>query len=355
MKYTFAVIGAGNGGQAMAAHLSLLGHSVRLQDTDKDKIQKLQEVGVITAEGKVEGIAEIEKITSDLKEAVQGADAIMVTTTTDCHIELAEALLPLLEEKQVVVLCPGQTGGVILVHNIFEAAGKQIPVAEMQDLIYTCRATEPGKVKVTALKQKMDFAGYNQADYDCIIGLIGEIYPQLRQAQSVLHTGFDNMGAILHPAPMLLNAGRIESGEDFLYYKEGISPSVAVVLEEMDKERVAVAKAYGVEATSIPQWQKNAYNVEGNSFYELFQNNKSYAAVKGSKTLHDRYLTEDVPCGLVPIVELGKLAGVPTPAMESVIELAGMILATDFKRNGRTLKCLGLEGKTVDEIKKMFL
>lgn len=355
MKYTFAVIGAGNGGQAMAAHLTLLGHTVHLQDIDQEKIMKLQKNAEIILEGKIEGTAKISKITEDLGEAVHGCDMIMVTITTDQHIKLANDLLPYINEKQAIVLCPGQTGGAIVTHNVFQKNGKNISVAEMQDLIYTCRASEPGKVNVTAMKQKMDFAGYCREDYDRMIAVLGEIYPQLQRAKSVLHTGFDNMGAILHPAPMLLNAGRIECGEDFFYYREGITPSVAAVLEEMDKERLAVAQAYGVEATPIYQWQKNAYNVEGNSFYELFQNNKSYASVKASKTLNNRYITEDVPSGLVPIEALGRLAGVATPTMSSVIDLAGVLLSKDFRNNGRNLECLGLEGKTVSEMKEMFL
>lgn len=355
MKYTFAVIGAGNGGQAMAAHLTLLGHTVNLQDINQQKIEMLQEKGAIVLEGKIEGSAKIAKITKDLGEAILDCDIIMVATTTDQHIKLANDLLPYINEKQVVVLCPGQTGGAIVVHNVFRNNGKNIPVAEMQDLIYTCRAIEPGKVKVTAIKQKMDFAGYCQEDYVRIIAMLKEIYPQLQQAKSVLHTGFDNMGAMLHPAPMLLNAGRIESGEDFFYYTEGITPSIAAVLEKMDAERLAVAWAYGVEATSVFRWQKKTYSVEGDSLYELFQNNKFYAAVKASKTLEDRYITEDVPCGLVPIVELGRLAGVATPTMKNVIELAGILLSKDFRNNGRNLECLGLKGKTISEIKKMFL
>lgn len=186
------------------------------------------------------------------------------------------------------------------------------------------------------------------------MAVIGELYPQLHRARSVLHTGFDNMGAILHPAPMLLNAGRIESGEEFLYYREGITPSVAAVLEKMDAERIAVAQAYEVEATSVAQWQRDAYGVEGGSLYELFQNNPSYAAVKASKTLNSRFVTEDVPGGLVPIAELGKLANVPTPVIDSVIDLASCLQGRNFRANGRNLECLGLEGKSVSEIKEFF-
>ena len=34
--YRFAVLGAGNGGQALAAHLTLLGQDVSLYDIDQD-------------------------------------------------------------------------------------------------------------------------------------------------------------------------------------------------------------------------------------------------------------------------------------------------------------------------------
>lgn len=355
MKQTFAVIGAGNGGQAMAAHLTLLGHDVRLFDTDREKIRALQEAGAISVEGKIEGTAKISRITADIAEAVEGCSVIFVATTTDRHSEVAESLLPHIQEGQMVLLCPGQTGGTIVVRNIFQAGGKQISVAETQDLIYTCRAGAPGKVTVSALKKSMDMAAYHDKDYDRVIAAIGEIYPQMRKAPSVLHTGFDNMGAILHPAPTLLNAGRTEAGEDFLYYREGITPAVAAVLEAMDRERLAVAAAYGIAAASVAEWQKSAYGVEGKNFYELFQNNGSYAFVKANKNLNNRYITEDVPCGLVPIAELGRLAGVATPVMEGVTALAGALLGRDFQKEGRNLKALGLEGKTAEEIKKMFL
>ena len=42
MKKTFAVIGAGNGGQAMAAHLTLSGYAVHLFDANQEKIKELQ-------------------------------------------------------------------------------------------------------------------------------------------------------------------------------------------------------------------------------------------------------------------------------------------------------------------------
>ncbi len=154
MKNTFAVIGAGNGGQAMAAHLTLQGYTVYLYDVDRKKIAYLRQKGTITASGAVEGTAEIAVITDDLSEAVEDCAAIFVVTTTDQHAALSRELLAYVQEDQVVVLCPGQTGGAIIVHNVFCGGGKQIAVAETQDLIYTCRSSEPGYVSVSAIKKK---------------------------------------------------------------------------------------------------------------------------------------------------------------------------------------------------------
>lgn len=355
MNARFAVIGAGNGGQAMAAHLTLLGFPVSLYDINSRKIQLLREKGNIVATGQITGTAQISKITSDLREAVTGCDAIFVVTTTDQHVSVAKDLIPFIKDDQAVVLCPGQTGGAIIVRNVFAEAGKSPLIAETQDLIYTCRAPIIGQVLISALKKHMELAAFSKAEFDAVMGKIGVAYPQMQQAKSILHTGFNNMGAVLHPTPMLMNAGRIECKEHFLYYWEGITPSVAMCLEQIDAERLAVAHAYGVDALSLREWIRGAYGIEADSLYEVFQKNPSYGKVQASTTLDDRYLTEDVPCGLVPLAELGRLAGVCMPLTESVIELACSLLHRDFRAEGRTLKALGLENCTVSEIKKRYL
>ena len=50
----FAIIGAGAGGQTMAAVLSSQGYSVKLQDIDSEKIRRLRELKTIRVTGKIE-------------------------------------------------------------------------------------------------------------------------------------------------------------------------------------------------------------------------------------------------------------------------------------------------------------
>ena len=95
--------------------------------------------------------------------------------------------------------------------------------------------------------------------------------------------------------------------------------------------------------------------MEGGSLYEQIHNNPAYASVKAPASLRHRFIAEDVPSGLVPIVELGERAGTDMPVMRGIAELAGKILKQDFYKTGRNLKMLGLESKDVPEIKRMFM
>ena len=92
----FAVIGAGNGGQAIAGYLGLNNYSVTLFDRNSDKVKILSGKGGIQLEGKIKGFGKIDLITNVLSEAVQEADVIMVTTVANAHKELAVSLAPLL-------------------------------------------------------------------------------------------------------------------------------------------------------------------------------------------------------------------------------------------------------------------
>ena len=98
----FAVIGAGSGGQCMAAHLTQLGHEAVLYDIDQQKLHALQKRGEILLENKLTGAYRIACITSDIQVAVTRADFVMVVTTTDAHGAVAEAMAPLKHKCHIV-------------------------------------------------------------------------------------------------------------------------------------------------------------------------------------------------------------------------------------------------------------
>ncbi|MDW8269241.1 MAG: NAD/NADP octopine/nopaline dehydrogenase family protein, partial [Anaerolineae bacterium] len=201
------------------------------------------------------------------------------------------------------------------------------------------------------IKEAVPLAALPATRTQAVLDVVRPAYPQFIDGGNVLKTGLNNMGAIFHPALTLLNAGRIESTHgDFQFYIDGATPSVARVLEVLDRERVTVASALGIRAHTALEWLKMAYNATGADLYEAIHNQPGYYGIKAPNTLNHRYIFEDVPMSLVPIASLGNRYGVSVRGMDSIIRLACIIHRTDYWRRGRTLDKLGLEDLSVSEL-----
>ena len=354
-KPRFAIIGAGNGGQSFAAHLALLGFSVRLWDVEKDKVDALKRTHRIVLSGAVQGEASISVITGDIGEAVRDCDIIMVVIPTVYQGSVARAVAPFLRDGQVVVLHPGATGGALEVRTAIREAGSRaaVTVAETDTLLYACRSPKAGEAIIYGMKERVNVASLPAADAPRVADLLHAAFPQYIPVSSVLSTSLNNGNAMMHPAPTLLNAGRIELRSPFEYYSEGITPSLAKVVERIDGERLAVARALGVAVPSISEWYTLCYGVHGRDLHEKVQQVTAYHGIKGPTTLNTRYLFEDIPTGLVPLSLLGRAMGVTTPLMEAVVTLGSALLGRDFWREGRTLEKLGLAGKSAEDIRAL--
>jgi hypothetical protein len=68
---------------------------------------------------------------------------------------------------------------------------------------------------------------------------------------------------MLHVANCVANAGRIESGNSYKFYAEGVTPAVARLYERINSERVAVAAALGASVPTLADWFDRVYGVRG--------------------------------------------------------------------------------------------
>lgn len=351
----FAVIGAGNCGQAMAAHLTSLGFQVNLYNRSTERINAIKKGGGIRLRGVISGLWMPSRVTTDIREAIENANIVMVVIPASGHAEIAEKCAPHLRDGQTVILNPGRTLGSLEFLRIVRRKSKvRVTIAETQTTIYTARLIKDGEVDVIALKNKVSVASIPANQVTAIVDMLGDVFPQLVPAKNILKTGMDNIGAILHPAPTLFNIGWIEkNGALFKYYYDAISPTVAKFLEKLDKERMNVAKALGIKAISIQDWFYEAYGIRADTLYDAIRNNKKYATVDAPTTIQHRYIFEDIATGLVPIASLGEMLGVATPNIKLVIEQASSLLDVDFWETGRTVEKLGLKGLTADKITEL--
>jgi opine dehydrogenase len=346
-----AIVGTGIGGTEMAGYLGLHGTRVRVHDIRKEAVDGIRDRGGLEVSGIESGFAPVERATTDLAEAVDGATLIAVTTVNNDHRAVARQLAPLLRDGQVVALIPGYVGGSFEFRRALATAGCRaaIKLGEVDNFPFTGAVLGPAAVRVASLKRQLQVAALPAVDGAAVLDLVKRALPPATLARNVLQTALATMNPILHVPGMLGNQGRLDAGERFQFYGTGITPSVARVVEALDAERVALARAFGVDVPTVRGWLARTYGLEGPELYPLIQrlHHEIFKDSPAPGALDARYVTEDVPYGLVPIAELGRLAGVPTPVAHALAVLASAALGRDFMTEGRTLARMGLEGRTL--------
>ena len=358
-KIKIAVLGAGRGGPAMAADLTLKGFEVNLFDLPQFEmsLSGIQERGGIEVTGIIEDFVQLNMVTANIKEAIENVDLIMLTTAAMGHKAHIDACAPYLKNGQIIVVNTGYFSALRFGNTMRETL-KEVTFAEYTLLPYVCRRLGPARVIIDAVKQELPVAAYPAGKTAKVVDVLKAVYPQTVAAASVLETSFNNLNPIFHPAIALLNAGHAEQTKgEFLFYGEGVTPSVGRIIDAVDEERMAVAEILGIKLPSAMEWMVKLYGkygARGSSAYEVFQTCEAHKTVRypmdsiGSFSL----FAEDLPYGLVPIVSLGNMLDFPTPTISSIVELSSMATGIDYWSEGTTVEKLGLANLTAQEIKK---
>jgi opine dehydrogenase len=214
-KTRYTVIGAGHGGKAMAAHLALMEFPTTLYNRTPERIAAIKELGGIELESGEygpRGFGRLACVTSNIAEALEKAEMIMVVVPSSAHADIAKAAAPYLKDGQVIVLHPGRTCGTLEFVKVLKENGcmADVTVAEAETFIYASRSDGPAQARIFRIKEAVPLAALPATRTRLVLDRIREAYPQFIDGGNVLQTGLNNMGAIFHPALTLLNAGWIE-------------------------------------------------------------------------------------------------------------------------------------------------
>ncbi|WP_040161859.1 NAD/NADP-dependent octopine/nopaline dehydrogenase family protein [Mobilicoccus massiliensis] len=353
------IMGSGNGATAAAFDCAQQGHDVAMWDFPRftDNIAAIAETGHIRGLVKFEGTAPIRYAGHDLDEAVKGAELVLVVGPAYAHEAMGEELRGRLTPDAALVALPAACCGAIVLKQALgvDLRDESHLIGETSTLPYGCRLVEPGVVRVTTkVEDGVYVAALPSSRTSEILERLQRVWPYMEAAGNVLQTTLQNGNPVLHPAIMLLNACRIENGGGFLFYTDGVTPASSRLIEAVDGERIALGRALGVDVLPDPEIGFRQGYMSRPDYLYGYNHGIGFRGSRAPTTLEFRYLTEDVPYGLVFASELARQVGVPTPAIDTIISMASIVLDTDFRAQGRRLPAdLGLGHLTPEEVRAL--
>lgn len=344
-----AVLGAGHGGAAAAADFAASGLEVRLWNRSAATLAPFEAAGGVRYEGALgDGLAELETISDRLATVVDGADGIVVCVPALAHDQIA-AELARVEPQVPVLLSPGHTGGALHMAAAMRAARVEPPpLAELSTLPYVCRKSAPDTVRVMARAGRLRTACLPGGE--AALGFGRELYPHAEPEADVLATGLANVNLVLHPPGAVLGAAWIEAtGGAYRFYAEGTTPGVARVMEGLDRERLALARAVGHELPPLAQEMARIGTVDAEAaragdLRAAVAGGTANATIMAPDSLTHRYYREDFGYGLVPFLALAGIAGVEAPVAAALLRLGEQLTGEPLRDGGLGAARLGLTG-----------
>ena len=361
-----AVIGGGAVGKTCAADIKLAGREVRLYDAmpfAETSLRGLEKTGILldgvqrNRDGfERSGRAYPDLVTTDIAAAVKGAGHIVVACGSWGHEPMFRALIPHLEDGQVVNIFTDNFGTLLLRRLMRE----------------------------TNCTKKVIIGGWSSAPYGTRIESVnGFQFPHVgvkyraitlrgaALANTVLDVNFANVNPVIHVPATILGVSTMENwgvifcGHDkttYSMYSHGLSPSICEVQYQFYNEELALAEAIGVGAPtykhemffsrrSVLTQEYMGLDENGNDNVVFPLDQPSTEGNTGPNSINHRYLTEDVPIGCKIYHDLGVQYGVSTPIIDAMITLAGAMHKKSFFETSRyTLAYLGIDNMPKQEL-----
>ncbi|RCI77211.1 hypothetical protein DNK03_21540 [Brucella anthropi] len=165
--------------------------------------------------------------------------------------------------------------------------------------------------------------------------LFGEM---LVMGEGPLATALSNLNPPIHMANALCNFTRIEKGEYWSNY-DGITEGVARLIKSLDIERLAVAAAHGVKVRDVEEHYRISFGFEpGLSLARMAAMvHEIRKGPPGPTSTDTRFVTEDVPFGIVCVERLARQAGIAVPLHSAGIDLFSALYGRDFRAENNLL------------------
>ena len=248
---------------------------------------------------------------------------------------------------------PGTLGSLEFSALAAEFGVSDITVAEVDTAPYVCRKTSGESAIIWGEVSSLGLGVFPSVRTSRVVSDLKPLFPGVSPYEDALQCGLSSMNPVVHPAGVLMNAGRVEySRGEFYFYEEGVSESVAKVIEAVDEERMTVGRELGYELTPVGKAFHEAGFGPRGTLWEAINGSHMLTRLKAPGNLESRWLTEDIPYGIAAWSKLGTQYGIQTPVIDAFVGIGSIVMGIDAWAEGRGPKQLGLEGMTKKELRE---
>ena len=329
-------------------------------------------------------------VTSDLDYMVANADIIIIPLPSTAHISAVQEMnkVGLWKRRVPIILAPSRS---VASPYIWAELGERYPIVCFSTCPYSCKAPKP---EISLIKRrKRTYIATLEGDINRRhMDMLRELFPQAALSTVPALSSLNNIGAVFHCATYLLNIDEIEArerrGEIFSFYMDGIAarPEVGRVLEQIDQVRLEIADALGIRTfglksnprediwrkltnglraleeesaedidilrrirkefteyldncvISAQHWLDITYGVEriaGETLSETIGRTPTY---QKNSIPQLRYVTEDIPTGLVVFEALAHMLKIDCNVISRLIDMYNNYYNLDARAHGRNLQ-----------------
>lgn len=342
------VVGCGHAGSTIAADLSLKGHNVTLLKTSNklhnehfEKIYKEQKINI--TENNISKDANL-VVTTNFEEAITSANLIILYIQTNYHENVIKKICKYISDGQIILIEPGY----LSTSYFLKHTNKDITIVEAESSPIDCRIISPGKVQVLFKNVVNPVGVYPRKNIPLAKEKLSKLDYNFEYISTVVEAALHNPNLIVHTIGAIFSIPRIEYtnkyGGNYSMYREVFTPHIWNLVLSLDEEKMNVLEKLGCDRLSyVDACKKRNSNDDNRDATEVFFDYAHNSSPSGPDIPDSRYITEDVPEGLVLLESLGKVLNIKTPTCSGLINCANALLKCDFRQEGRTIEKLGIE------------
>lgn len=382
-KLKIAICGGGNGAHCFATIASSRNNvEVNVLSVYKDEAErwvKATKDNMLTAfttdsDGTTTNVsAKPSLITKEPAIALKGTKIIFIVVPAYVHQIYLEIIYPYVQPDTLIVGLPGHPGFELQCKNVLKEKAKTCTMMGFESLPWACRITEYGK-RVQLLGYKDILSTSLLTGRGCklpfpavetVQRILGD-KPRINIAKNAISITLKS-GSVLHP-PIMYGKWKDWDGvplnEKPLFY-QGVTEMQTNLMSCLNREiRITAKKIQELkpslvmtDVVTMEEWFKTHYSdtiSDTSSLLTLLRTNSAYQGlVHPMKRLETgfvpdfdyRYITEDIPFGIVILKGIAILVGVATPTMDELINWAQKILGKEYLVDSK------LKGKDVKSVR----